>query len=237
MTTNKVYIGSTINFKKRKQDHFRHLKMNCHYNPRLQYAYNKHGENNFHMETIEYIANDKLLESEQQHIAKYVINNKIDKTRCFNILIEPASPGTAQKGIPKRGKRFLTIFGETKSIANWARDFRCVVNYSTIQKRLEYGWNAEQAVTTSIDTAKQIAYARRAKQLTVFGETKSVSDWATDGRCVVRIGTLKGRLQKGWDAEQAIITKPLPKTTFLGRKHTQTTKQKMRDAYLKRKSS
>ncbi len=39
-TNGKIYIGSTINFERRRKEHFRHLKYNKHKNKHLQSAYN-----------------------------------------------------------------------------------------------------------------------------------------------------------------------------------------------------
>jgi group I intron endonuclease len=50
---NKIYIGSTNNFKRRETEHFRNLKNNKHENSYLQSAYNKHGKDNFMFEIIE----------------------------------------------------------------------------------------------------------------------------------------------------------------------------------------
>lgn len=41
----------------------------------------------------------------------------------------------------------LTIFGETKTMADWSRDRNCNVSYSTLRQRLSYGWNPERALT------------------------------------------------------------------------------------------
>lgn len=45
-------------------------------------------------------------------------------------------------------------------------------------------------------------------RVTAFGETKCVTEWAEDKRCVVRLGTLRGRIDRGEDPEQAITTLP-----------------------------
>lgn len=43
----------------------------------------------------------------------------------------------------------LTAFGDTKSIAEWVDDNRCVVKYDVLQWRITCGhWNAEIAITT-----------------------------------------------------------------------------------------
>ena len=67
--SNKVYVGSTYNFKKRYNEHFKDLIANRHDNQHLQNAVNKYGIDNFIFEIIEYV-DDKsaLLEREQHYI-------------------------------------------------------------------------------------------------------------------------------------------------------------------------
>lgn len=50
--TNRMYIGSTTNFDKRKQTHFRDLENGNHHCLYLQRSYNKHSRDNFIMEVI-----------------------------------------------------------------------------------------------------------------------------------------------------------------------------------------
>ena len=45
------------------------------------------------------------------------------------------------------------------------------------------------------------------RRITAFGETKCMSSWAQDRRCVVSYTTLRSRLRRGWGAEKAIATK------------------------------
>jgi len=49
--------------------------------------------------------------------------------------------------------RLLTAFGETKSMADWARDPRCTVAYYSLRTRLRYGWSPEDAVTRPLRKA------------------------------------------------------------------------------------
>ena len=42
--------------------------------------------------------------------------------------------------------------------------------------------------------------------VSAFGETKIVSDWTNDPRCVVNPSVLRGRLSIGWDPETAMTT-------------------------------
>lgn len=48
-----------------------------------------------------------------------------------------------------RANRLITAFGETKCLAEWAEDIRCVVKYQTLHKRIVYlNWPPEQAIAT-----------------------------------------------------------------------------------------
>lgn len=56
-----------------------------------------------------------------------------------------------------RTNRFLTIFCETKTIADWSRDSRCVVTPGTFQERIKKQWEAEKALVLP----KQHRWSRR----------------------------------------------------------------------------
>jgi len=58
---NKVYIGSTTNFNKRKNEHLKRLRKNKHENKYLQRAFNKYKEDNIKFELIEEINDIGLL--------------------------------------------------------------------------------------------------------------------------------------------------------------------------------
>lgn len=80
---NKVYVGSTVNIKRRKRNHFWDLKNNKHDNDYLQKSYNKYGKENFIFEVIEYVEDkSKLLEREQFWIDKL---NVCDRSIGYNI--------------------------------------------------------------------------------------------------------------------------------------------------------
>jgi len=40
----------------------------------------------------------------------------------------------------------LTVWGETKCVAEWARDPRCPVNEDTLRQRVSAGWDPQRAV-------------------------------------------------------------------------------------------
>jgi hypothetical protein len=68
---------------------------------------------------------------------------------------EPGNCRWADRATQSRNRRPLCrdgcavmAFGENKSIAEWARDPRCVVSYDTLLRRVRnYGWNLEDAIT------------------------------------------------------------------------------------------
>jgi hypothetical protein len=48
----------------------------------------------------------------------------------------------------RRSNRVITAFGETKTMVEWFEDFRCVVQYHTLKRRLNLKWSLEEALTT-----------------------------------------------------------------------------------------
>lgn len=47
----------------------------------------------------------------------------------------------------RRSNRTFKAFGETKCIAEWAQDARCVVKYQLLLYRVSHGWSTERALT------------------------------------------------------------------------------------------
>lgn len=70
----KIYIGSTVNFSRRKQRHFQDLKNNNHHCLPLQRAYNKYGVQYFSVEKIEifeYNSVENILVKEQYYLDNF----------------------------------------------------------------------------------------------------------------------------------------------------------------------
>lgn len=71
---NKKYIGSAFDFEDRKAVHLFHLRNNTHHSKKFQNAFNKHGEENFKFEILEYV---KQLENEsKKDFKKRLVNDK-----------------------------------------------------------------------------------------------------------------------------------------------------------------
>lgn len=66
LITDKIYIGSTNNFKKRWMEHEKQLNKNIHKNKKLQHSWNKHGAENFEFVALEGVTDlSKLTDREQ----------------------------------------------------------------------------------------------------------------------------------------------------------------------------
>jgi len=64
---NKVYIGSSINIKRRWRDHIYELSRNRHNNIHLQNAWNKYGKDNFEFVILEEVEDKSILRDREQY--------------------------------------------------------------------------------------------------------------------------------------------------------------------------
>lgn len=117
-----------------------------------------------------------------------------------------------EKAITEPSKEIATprglveAFGESKTLAEWSRDPRCAVNYDALKRRFLLGnLGPEEAIT------KPAQDRGVSPTTTAFGETKLLSEWAKDHRCVVNYYTLNNRVvRSNWPPELAITTPTLP---------------------------
>lgn len=56
---------------------------------------------------------------------------------------------TVEQANNRRGNRPVLAWGETKTVAQWARDARCRVTATRLRARLHAGWTPEDAVATT----------------------------------------------------------------------------------------
>jgi hypothetical protein len=78
----------------------------------------------------------------------------------------------------------------------------------TIDRFPNQNGNYEPRNCRWVGSREQARNKRTNRLLTAFGETKSMVDWAEDGRCVATYRVLKCRLKRGWSHDRA-ITEPL----------------------------
>ena len=67
----KRYIGSAVDLKKRKREHFRGLHQGDHYNRHLQRAWNKYGSDTFIFEPLMYCLPEYLIFCEQYYLDEW----------------------------------------------------------------------------------------------------------------------------------------------------------------------
>jgi len=84
-----IYIGSTYNLYKRKQDHFCRLRGNYHENSKLQNSFNKYGRECFKFEVLEHV--DKIKGESKENFKMRLVNvieqNYLDVFQPYKSLI------------------------------------------------------------------------------------------------------------------------------------------------------
>lgn len=81
LSTNKFYIGSSGNLKKREFNHFRSLRKGTHHNALLQKLFTKNGEDDFQFIVLKFFSKKVLA----QKLEDQLINKYWDNPRCLNI--------------------------------------------------------------------------------------------------------------------------------------------------------
>lgn len=89
----KIYIGSAINLRQRKRNHFNTLRRNVHHNQHLQNAWNKYGEQAFIFEILEFVLEINCTAREQYWLNKLKPFGK----KGFNIAYDTVHSGLGSK--------------------------------------------------------------------------------------------------------------------------------------------
>lgn len=138
----------------------------------------------------------------------YQIGLEIDR-RNNNGNYEPGNCWWATRSENMRNvstNRLLTAWGETKPLAAWAEDARCVVPRETVARRIDcYNWQIEAAISTPAYGKPRTDKGVGRKMIMAFGETKSLLDWSKDPRCPVPYDSLKSRVLRGGYTPEELI--------------------------------
>lgn len=111
---------------------------------------------------------------------------------------KPERAITLDKGDIYRGE-LVEAFGEEKTRQQWIEDSRCKVKYFVLTKRLKSGWSPETAIS------KPNFYgSKRTREITAWEETKTITAWVRDSRCLVSRNTVVNRIAEGLSPEQAM---------------------------------
>ena len=77
--TDLYYVGSTVNFSKRKTSHYNLLRKGCHSNKHLQQDYNTYGEEHFNIYVLQSVENEEQLKPlEEKYISEFL-------GKCYNV--------------------------------------------------------------------------------------------------------------------------------------------------------
>lgn len=149
LVTHESYIGQTVEFKRRKRDHINNLKNNQHDNPKLQNAWNKYGEQEFHFRVWEFNIEsaEELNKLECEYIKKYdSLNNG------YNLVPGGGKPPLHQKVKDEDIVKFLCIqfkygdgLGKTcEDIFGWAKG-----TASAAKRKVRFlnAWNIYEKMT------------------------------------------------------------------------------------------
>jgi group I intron endonuclease len=91
---NKFYVGSAVDFKRRKTRHFSELRTKKHNNSKLQNAWNKYGEQAFVFVIVEDLPDGvDLLAAENVWLKEHV-----GKNYCYNIGVDATAPMLGMSG-------------------------------------------------------------------------------------------------------------------------------------------
>lgn len=104
------------------------------------------------------------------------------------------------------GGRGITVCERWRVFENFYADMGDPPSSEHSLERSNVNGNYEPGNCCWATPEEQINNLRKTKRLTVFGETKSMAQWARDSRCVVGIDTLKSRISRGMEHESAIST-------------------------------
>lgn len=176
----KFYIGSAVNFEKRKRNHFNLLKRNVHDNIHLQRAYNKYGSEYFIFEIIECVEDKNILiEREQYWIDFYGIKNIYNICSVAgNTFGRRHSEKTKKKiGIKSIGRKFDTESKNIQSLKAKERIKNGTIKGLFTTERMAGGKNPAARKVICLET-KEIFETTKAA-----GEKYSISRQAIGKNC------------------------------------------------------
>lgn len=159
----KVYIGQTVDYRKRKVGHFSYLRRNAHRNSYLQKSFNKYGESSFKMEIIKECAVDELDKLEIYYMRKY---NSIDKTLGYNMVIggntNKSFPDYIRQKMSRSQKGRIISEEHRKRIGKWHKGKTISpkdiekANKTKKDNQIQWGETNPNAVLTNDDVEKLI---------------------------------------------------------------------------------
>lgn len=142
IVNNKIYVGSSENYKNRIWKHKSDLKAGIHCNSHLQNAWNKYGKENFEFSILEILnINDNIIEKEQYWIDTLNVKNKqvgynLKLKAYSNLGYKYSEESKIKMSIAKKGKSWTD--SQRLSLGNIIRSKRphCIGNNNVLSKSI-----------------------------------------------------------------------------------------------------
>jgi len=176
IANDKVYVGSSINIKKRWRDHICSLNNKVHENSHLQNSWNIYGQDKFNFELVEEILDtNKLLEresyyieSKKTYIKEYGYNQMRYTDKCNRIVSEETRIKISKAKIGKSNNKGRIFSKETlKKMSSarigkspWNKGIKGVCNaWNKDKKGLQLAWNKGKKF--SKESCKKMSEAKK----------------------------------------------------------------------------
>ncbi len=159
LVNGKFYIGSTVNFPRRRATHFSLLRTKKHNNPYLQQAFTKHGESNFKIEVLVIVAMDELIPTEQKIIdALRATTHDIG----YNVCVVAGRPNAKPKGYHRSEETKRRISIARKGIKHTAQS-RAKMSLGQKQRYANGGVVNNKGKKMSAESRLKMSIAHRGK--------------------------------------------------------------------------
>ena len=168
LLNSKIYIGSTVNLRKRKNRHFSELNLNCHYNIHLQRAFNKYGKENFVFEVLITCYQNMLVWYEQQFIDEWKPEYNIQEEAGTNLGVKRTPEMKKKVGDFFRGRPISEKHKKNIGLAN--RFKKPVTSLPSGKYRACMKIKDKQTYLGCFDTPIEAYNAYISKQIELFGE-------------------------------------------------------------------
>jgi len=197
--TDKCYIGSTINFKQRWQNHRARLQRGVHDNPYLQHSWDKYGKESFEFGILEYLDNPKELHLAEQF---WMDIYRLEEKQLYNCGLCATSPRLGCFASDKTKRKIGTAF---------AKAYPALINVKT-GKKIPEGINIS-ALNRKYGFCKNGIYNM------LSGKVLQYKGWVVDA---------PGAIDTFVTAHKEIYRQlSLIRRGFTGHKHTEETRQKI----------
>lgn len=256
---NKIYVGSAVNLRGRKYIHFRDLKLDLHCNKYLQRHVDKYGEEDLQFSILEFCQKENLIEREQYYIDSLQPEFNICQVAGSSFGTRRTEE-TKQKMRGKNNPMYgISRIGENATMWGKKHSKETKQKMSNAHKG-QIAWN--KGKTCSKETKQKMSEAQSGEKNSFYGkkhseETRQKISLACMGRVSSRKGAVlteetkqkisqakKGKKIKGRkgvifteEHKRNISIANTGENNGMHRKqhHSEETKQKMRDAWKRRK--